>query len=217
VTTCQYRSGWPRRCPAILELRDLVVAVPGGGRAAISLPYREVDLTVVTAGPGAATATARTVAGLAPPISGQVLIGNRDVTTLPPGRRQIGYVPRGGALLPHLTVQENIKYLIQQQESVRGLVNKWTIHLIYQLELGPVLDQRPHEITAQQRMRAAVARAVISLPEVLVLERPELSVCGPLDELLARIASPESGAPATVVFGDVPAPAGAAHAEVADS
>jgi ABC-type sulfate/molybdate transport systems ATPase subunit len=191
-----------------------VVSVPGGGRAAVSLPYREVDLTVVTADAGAATATARTVAGLAPPVSGQVLIGGRDVTALPPGSRQIGYVPRGGALLPHLTVQENIKYLIQQQESVHGLVNKWTIHLIYQLELGPVLDQRPHEITAQQRMRAAVARAVVSLPEVLVLERPDLAVCGPLEELLARIASPEWGAPATVVFGDVPSPDGAAHAEV---
>jgi ABC-type proline/glycine betaine transport system ATPase subunit len=203
--------------PAILELRDLVVAVPGGGRAAVSLPYSEADLTMVTAGAEAATATARTVAGLAPPVAGQVLIGGRDVTALPPGRRQIGYVPRGGALLPHLTVQENIRYLIRQQESVHGLVDKWTIHLIYQLELGPVLDQRPHEITAQQRMRAAVARAVVSLPEVLVLERPDLAVSGPLTELLARIASPEWGAPAAVVFGDLPAPDGVAHAEVVES
>jgi ABC-type sulfate/molybdate transport systems ATPase subunit len=202
---------------AILELRDLVVTMPGGGRAAIRLPYREADLTLVTAGAGAGTATARTVAGLTPPVSGQVLVGGRDVTTLPPGKRQIGYVPRGGALLPHLTVHENIRYLIRQQESVHGLVDKWTIDLIYRLELGPVLDQRPHEITAQQRMRAAVARAVVSLPEVLVLERPELAVCGPLAELLARISSPEWGAPAMVVFGDVPSSDGAAYAEVVES
>jgi ABC-type proline/glycine betaine transport system ATPase subunit len=203
--------------PAILELRDLVVAVPGGGRASITLPYSEADLTLVTAGADAATATARTVAGLAPPLSGHVLIGGRDVTALPAGRRQTGYVPRGGALLPHLTVHENIKYLIEAQESVRGLVDKWTIHLIYRLELGPVLDQRPHEISAQQRMRAAVARAVVSLPEVLVLDRPDLAVCGPLTELLARIASPEWGAPVTVVFGDVPSPDGVTHAEVVES
>jgi ABC-type iron transport system FetAB ATPase subunit len=42
----------------------------------------------------------RVVAGLAPPISGRILVGDRDVTALPPGARQIGYVPRGGALLP---------------------------------------------------------------------------------------------------------------------
>jgi ABC-type proline/glycine betaine transport system ATPase subunit len=203
--------------PAILELLDLVVAVPGGGRAAVSLPYSEASLTLVAAGPDAATATARTVAGLAPPVSGQVLIGGRDVTALPPGRRQTGYVPRGGALLPHLTVQENIKYLIEAQESVHGLVDKWLIHLIHQLELAPVLEQRPHEISAQQRMRAAVARAVLPLPEVLVLDRPDLAVCGPLTELLVRIASPEWGSPATVVFGDVPSPDGSPQHEVVES
>ena len=74
--------------------------------------------------------------------------------------------------------------------------------MIYKLELGPVLEQRPHEITAQQRMRAALARAVVSMPEALVLERPDPVVCGPLGDLLALIESPVSAAPATVIFGD---------------
>ena len=83
------------------------------------------------------------------------------------GNRQIGYVPRGGALLPHLTVRQNIEYLVWRQESVREIVRGWAATLIYQLELGPVLEQRPHEITAQQRMRGALARAVVSMPEAL--------------------------------------------------
>jgi len=168
------------------------VAVPGGGRAELSLSAREADRTVVTASVDAATALARVVAGLAAPISGRVLVGDRDVTALPPGARQIGYVPRGGALLPHLTVRQNIEYLVWRQESVHEIVRGWASTLIYQLELGPVLEQRPHEITAQQRMRGALARAVVSLPEVLVFERPDPAVCGPLDELLARIESPVS-------------------------
>jgi ABC-type thiamine transport system ATPase subunit len=194
--------GGPGRCSAILELRDLVVAVGGGGRAEVSLFAREAELAVVTAGADAATALARVVAGLAPPVSGRILVGDRDVTALPPGSRQIGYVPHGGALLPHLTVRQNIEYLVWRQESVHEIVRGWASTLIYQLELGPVLDQRPHEITAQQRMRGALARAVVSLPEVLVFERPDPAVCGPLDDLLARIESPVSAAPATVVFGD---------------
>ena len=180
--------------------------MPRGGRVTISLTGREADLTVVSAGAGAATALARTVAGLAPPVSGSVLVGARDVTALPPGRRQIGYVPRGGALLPHLTVRQNIEYLVWRQESVREITRGWAATLIYQLELGPVLEQRPHEITTRQRMRAALARAAVSLPEVLVFERPDPAACGPLDELLARIESPVSAAPATVVFSDLPGP-----------
>lgn len=178
------------------------MAVPGAAQAAVSFAAGEAEPTVVVAGAAAATALARVVAGLAPPVSGRVLVGDRDVTVLPPGARQIGYVPRGGALLPHLTVRQNIEYLVWRQESVHEIVRGWAATLIYQLELGPVLEQRPHEITAQQRMRGALARAVVSMPEALVLERPDPAVCGPLGDLLARIESPVSAAPATVIFGD---------------
>src|SRR6476619_1557362 len=106
----------PGRCSAIFELRDLVVAVGGEGRATVSLFAPEAELTVVTAGADTATALARVVAGLAQPVAGRILVGDRDVTGLPPGARQIGYVPRGGALLPHLTVRQNIEYLVWRQE-----------------------------------------------------------------------------------------------------
>jgi ABC-type sulfate/molybdate transport systems ATPase subunit len=181
---------------------ELVAAVPGATDTAVSFSAAEADPTVVIAGDEAATALARVVAGLVAPVSGRVLVGERDVTALPPGGRQIGYVPRGGALLPHLTVRQNIEYLVWRQESVHEIVRGWAATLIYQLELGPVLEQRPHEITAQQRMRGALARAVVSMPEALVLERPDPEVCGPLGDLLARIESPVSAAPATVIFGD---------------
>jgi ABC-type sugar transport system ATPase subunit len=179
-----------------------VVAVPGEARPPVSFSAREAEVTAVIADAGAATALARTVAGLAPPVSGQIMVGDRDVTALPPGARQIGYVPRGGALLPHLTVRQNIEYLASRRESVHGIVRDLASTLIYQLELGPVLEQRPHEITAQQRMRGALARAVVSMSEVLVLERPDPAVCGPLDDLLARIETQGSAVPVMVIFGD---------------
>jgi len=187
-----------------------VVAVSGDTRGPVTFFAGETRPTMVIADAETGTALARVVAGLASPVAGQVLVGDRDVTALPPGRRQIGYVPRGGALLPHLTVRQNIEYLVWRQESVHKIVRGWAAELIYNLELGPVLEQRPHEITAQQRMRGALARAVVSLPEVLVLERPEPAVCGPLEELLAKIVSRDSTAPATAIFGDrAAAPEGA--------
>jgi 2-aminoethylphosphonate transport system ATP-binding protein len=182
-------------------VQELVVALPGECREPVTFSAGEARPTVVVAGAGAETALARVVAGLAPPASGRILVDDRDVTALPPGARQIGYVPRGGALLPHLTVRQNIEYLVWRQDAVHKIVRSWAATLIDRLELGPVLEQRPHEITAQQRMRGALARAVVSLPEALVLERPDPAACGSLGDLLARIVSRDFTAPATVIFG----------------
>ena len=144
---------------AILVLRDLVVAVPSR-RAPIQVslaPDPDQDkpavLTAVDADEAAATALARTVAGLVKPVSGQVIVGGTDVTGKSPGARQIGYVPASGALLPHLTVRQNIEYLIWRQEAVRGLVRNWADKLIDHLELGPVVGLRPHGIPETGTMR----------------------------------------------------------------
>ncbi|MGC9667478.1 ATP-binding cassette domain-containing protein [Planosporangium sp. 12N6] len=193
---------------AILELRDLVVSAgPGAGRARLSLAYDRAAFTVVPAGPGLARAFARTVAGLARPVSGRVLVGERDVTDVPPGSRQMGYVPAGGALLPHLTVRENIEYLLWRRDTVRDLILGWEKVVVDRLELGPVLDQRPHEITAWQRLLGALARAVVSLPEVVVFDRPDTGAVGRLRALLARLETAEAAGPSTVAFtvGEVPA------------
>jgi ABC-type sulfate/molybdate transport systems ATPase subunit len=186
---------------AILELRDLVVPVPtGNGRARVSLARDHAAFTVVPVDPQIATALARAVVGLIRPLSGRVLVGGRDVTDLPPGSRQIGYVPSGAALLPHLTVRQNIEYLLWRRETVRDLVHSWETVLIRQLELGPVLDLRPHEINDEQRLRAALARAVVSLPEVLVFDLPDSAAAESLRDLLRRVEAPMTAGPYTVVF-----------------
>jgi ABC-type sulfate/molybdate transport systems ATPase subunit len=190
-----------REVATILELRELVAAVPTrSGRIRVSLPADRAALTAVEAGPARAKALARTVVGLVKPVSGRVFVGARDVTDARPGARQIGYVPAGGALLPHLTVRQNIEYLLWRQETVRDLVRSWESTLIHQLELGPVLELRPHEITPQQRLRGSVARAVVSLPEVLVLDLPDGGAAGSLRDLLGRVGTAASAGPSTVVF-----------------
>jgi ABC-type Fe3+/spermidine/putrescine transport system ATPase subunit len=196
-----------------LQLRDLVVAgVPGRARVRVSLTLAAAELVAVvvggtgdgydrgTDGRQTATALARTVVGLAKPLSGRIMVGDRDVTDLPPALRQTGYVPAGGALLPHLTMQQNIEYLLRRRETVRGLTRNWKSMLIGQLELGPLLDLRPHELSAEQRVRASVARAMLSLPEVLVLDVRTAPATWSLRELLERVQIPETAGPSAVVF-----------------
>src|SRR4051794_9876937 len=170
-----------------LRLLDLHVS-----GAPVSLPTESGDVVAVRTDAPPATALARTVAGLAPPASGRVLVSGHDVTDRRPGRRQIGYVPAGGGLLPHLTVAQNIEYLMSRHDAVRDLTRTWKFVLTKQLELGPLLPQRPHELSPAQRVRVALARAALPLPEVLVFDLPQAPGTWSPRALVRRIRLPDT-------------------------
>jgi ABC-type sulfate/molybdate transport systems ATPase subunit len=160
----------------------------------VSLTQPPGRLAAIVAPPAQGTAVARVIAGVAAPESGRVFIGEEDVTTEPPVRRKIGYVPAGGALLPHLSARENIEYALRYREHVVAMSNKWKYTLIGQLELGSVLDRHPHQLSPPRRLRVALARAMVAFPEVLLIDLPDARVIGgTLDELLAAVQSPDSG------------------------
>lgn len=187
----------------MLQLRELVVAVPGtGSHLRISERVRPGELVVVPAGPAVATAVARTVAGLATPVSGRVLVGDRDVTGEPPVSRQIGYVPAGGGLLPHLTVRANVEYGMRRRDAVHELSRTWAATVTSRLELMPILELRPHQLSAGQRLRAALARAAVCLPEALVVAEPDAETGAVLRDLLARASLATAPSMAVLVCGD---------------
>ncbi|MER7457681.1 ATP-binding cassette domain-containing protein [Micromonospora sp. NPDC126480] len=153
----------------------------------------------LVAEPRLGTAIARVVAGLAAPVAGRVLVGDRDVTGLPPLRRRIGYVPAGGALLPHLTVRRNISYGQRRRERVREVADDWTATVVDRLELAPTLELRPHLLSDAQRFRVALARALACLPEALVVDLPAgVAGGGRLGDLLDRLSLP--GTPGVAVL-----------------
>jgi ABC-type sugar transport system ATPase subunit len=103
-----------------LRLKQLSVSAPSGP-VEVSARVAPGQLGAIVLPPPAARAVARVVAGLAAPRSGRILVGERDVTALAPARRQIGYVPAGGGLLPHLTVRRNIGYGLRRRERVHDV------------------------------------------------------------------------------------------------
>ncbi|GIJ29938.1 hypothetical protein Vqi01_51000 [Micromonospora qiuiae] len=165
---------------AVPDLPPLDVDVPAGATVALVAP------------PRLGTAVARVVVGLAAPVAGRVLVGDRDVTDLPPLRRRIGYVPAGGALLPHLTVARNIAYGQCRQQRVREVADAWAKALIQRLELAPALGLRPHLLSDAQRFRVALARAMACLPEVLVVDLPAALDGIHLTGLIDRLALPKT-------------------------
>jgi ABC-type Fe3+/spermidine/putrescine transport system ATPase subunit len=144
---------------------------------------------------GVGTELARVVVGLEPARGGYIHVGRADVTHRPPGQRNIGYVPAGGALLPHLTVRQNIDYgLHRRRDAVRYEDSQTMAHLVSELQLGHLLDVRPHRLTDTQRLRVALARAAVCLPEALVVDLPEPDAGAEALADLVQRAAPENSA-----------------------
>ncbi|MET8373664.1 ATP-binding cassette domain-containing protein, partial [Micromonospora profundi] len=114
--------------------------------------------TALVGPPAVGTAVARVLVGLAAPVTGRIMVGARDVTALPPPRRQIGYVPAGGALLPQLTVRRNIEYGQRKRERVHEVADDWTSTVVDRLELAPTLGLLPH-LLSDRSPRCAPASA----------------------------------------------------------
>ncbi|MEV7983939.1 ABC transporter ATP-binding protein [Micromonospora sp. NPDC085948] len=126
------------------------------------------------------TTTLRMIAGLEEPTSGQVLLGDRDVTRLRPYRRPINTVFQSYALFPHLTVFENVAFGLRRRgiRSVDGEV----LRMLSLVQLDGYGNRRPAQLSGGQQQRVALARALVNRPQVLLLDEP----LGALDLKLRR-------------------------------
>ncbi|MFG1839333.1 ABC transporter ATP-binding protein [Micromonospora sp. NPDC049175] len=126
------------------------------------------------------TTTLRMVAGLEEPTSGQVLLGDRDITRLRPYKRPINTVFQSYALFPHLTVFENVAFGLRRRgiRSVDGEVRR----MLSLVQLDGYGSRRPAQLSGGQQQRVALARALVNRPRVLLLDEP----LGALDLKLRR-------------------------------
>jgi spermidine/putrescine transport system ATP-binding protein len=126
------------------------------------------------------TTTLRMVAGLEEPTSGQVFIGDKDITDLRAFQRPVNTVFQSYALFPHLDVFENIAFGLRR----RGVKNidAAVMQMLELVELSALARRKPVQLSGGQQQRVAVARALINEPDVLLLDEP----LGALDLKLRR-------------------------------
>jgi len=149
---------------------------PGGTRPAVNA----IDLLVkdgeflVLVGPSGCgkTTTLRMLAGLEEVNEGNILIGDRDVTQVPPKDRDIAMVFQNYALYPHMTVAENMGFALKIAGVKKDERAARVLEAAKLLDLEPYLDRKPKALSGGQRQRVAMGRAIVRKPKVFLMDEP---------------------------------------------
>ncbi|WP_435320666.1 ABC transporter ATP-binding protein [Haloarchaeobius sp. TZWSO28] len=116
--------------------------------------------------------TMETIAGLTKPTSGQVLIGDTDVTNYPPKDRGVAMVFQNIALFPHMDVYDNISFGLRLRDYDKEEIDRRVEHASKVVQLEGMLDRQPDEMSGGQRQRVAIARAIVRNPAVFLMDEP---------------------------------------------
>jgi multiple sugar transport system ATP-binding protein len=161
---------------ADLEIRGLTKIFPGGVRAldGLDLHIQDGEFFALLGPSGCGKTTLlRSIAGLETPNSGQIHIGGRDVTRLPPAARDVAMVFQDYALYPHMTVADNIAYPLKVRRVGRKERRETAESVGRSLQIqGAMLDRRPGQLSGGQQQRVALARAIAYRPSVFLFDEP---------------------------------------------
>ena len=118
------------------------------------------------------TTLLRAVAGLNEPDAGRILAGDRDVTHLPPHKRDMGMVFQSYALWPHMTLRENVAFGLEMRAVKKADIRKRTLRALEMVKLADRAESKPNELSGGQQQRVALARALVIEPRCLLLDEP---------------------------------------------
>ncbi len=141
---------------------------------------REVDLEIRRGeffsllGPSGCgkTTTLRMIAGFEEPTRGRVVLYGKDVTGVPPYRRDVNMVFQSYALFPHMNVQDNIAFGLRRKGVGKAEASRQVGEMLELVELTGKGDRRPRELSGGQQQRVALARALVNHPRALLLDEP---------------------------------------------
>ena len=118
------------------------------------------------------TTLLRIIAGLEYADEGSVFVGERDLTPMPVEKRNIGVVFQNYALIPHMTVFNNIAYGLKIRKAEPGVIRKKVDEYISLVGLEGMTDRKVTQLSGGQQQRVALARALIIEPDILLLDEP---------------------------------------------
>jgi multiple sugar transport system ATP-binding protein len=158
-----------------VSIRAVTKVFPNGVRALdeldLDIPDGEFFALLGPSGCGKTTLL-RTIAGLETPTDGTLVIHDRDVTALPPGKRNLAMVFQDYALYPHMNVEENIAYPLKVKRVAKEERAERAAEAARGLSLEDYLERKPGQLSGGQQQRVALARAVATHPEAFLFDEP---------------------------------------------
>ena len=118
------------------------------------------------------TTTLRIIAGLTSPDEGRIILGGKDITNLPPEKRNMGMVFQNYAVWPHMTVYENVAFPLRGRRLSDIEIDKRVKEALELVKMYELRDRYPHQLSGGQQQRVALARAIAVYPEVILLDEP---------------------------------------------
>ena len=149
---------------------------PGADTAAVQeldLEIAKGELLVLVGPSGSGKTTAlRMLAGLEEVYAGNIFIGDRDVTDLPPKDRDVAMVFQNYALYPFLDVEANIAFPLRMEKVPKPERQRRVREVAELLELGEYLARKPNQLSGGQRQRVAMGRAIVREPAAFLMDEP---------------------------------------------
>ena len=161
---------------ASVSFKSATRLYPGGTRAAVdklNLEVADGEFLVLVGPSGCGKSTSlRMLAGLEEVNEGQIYIGSRDVTDVPPKDRDIAMVFQNYALYPHMTVAENMGFALKIAGVSKEERAERVLEAAKLLDLEPYLARKPKALSGGQRQRVAMGRAIVRQPQVFLMDEP---------------------------------------------
>jgi multiple sugar transport system ATP-binding protein len=148
---------------------------PGGAKGidGLSLDINDGEFMVLVGPSGCGKSTAlRSIAGLEEITSGTISIGNRVVNDLPPKDRDIAMVFQNYALYPHMTVEQNLAFGLEQRKTPKDEIRRRVAEVARLLGLDEYLKRKPAALSGGQRQRVAMGRAIVREPQAFLMDEP---------------------------------------------
>jgi len=114
----------------------------------------------------------RLIAGFEHCQSGEVFLGDQEVSRLPPWKRNVGMVFQNYALWPHMTIRKNVSFGLEERKLPRSEIDRRTNEALELVGLQDYADRRPNQLSGGQQQRVALARTIVIEPKVLLLDEP---------------------------------------------